>query len=183
MGRKQLLYGILWISGVNIHSPAMQKPGIYTSMDKNPKAPSHKMTLSSESKTKLFSWVHPSPVKVLPILCSTWSRCLRGWQFKSDGLTAKARQTSDSGLSPSSCSALPQPNTGSWRNPGPTGENRVVSFPLRRLQKDHDFMLFFSLWRKEDEKHSVLKASARYFWSCIISHGWPSYKNAHFVEC
>lgn len=49
-GRKQLLYGILWISGVNIHSPAMQKPGIYASMNKNPKAPAIKWLLALKAK-------------------------------------------------------------------------------------------------------------------------------------
>lgn len=85
---------------MNIRFLAMQNPGIYSSVNKNLKAPSHKMTLSSESRTaSLLGAPFPS-VKGLPVLCSIWSRCLWGWQFKSDGLTAKASQVSDSGLSP-----------------------------------------------------------------------------------
>lgn len=54
MDTKLLPYGNIWISGVNMYSLAMQKLDIYIPVNKNPNAAQHKMTLTSESKKKLF---------------------------------------------------------------------------------------------------------------------------------
>lgn len=96
---KQLLYGNVWISDVNTYSLATQKLDIYTSVNKNPNTPHHKMILTSESKKKLFSQVCCYPLlKFYPSFKASGATASRASSLSQMAWLPKTIRPSDSVL-------------------------------------------------------------------------------------